>query len=65
MLAEYLTSLDGAVPLGIVSLLLSVALFAIVLWRAVRLSSAVVHELEQLPLDAEHHSAESSDEGTP
>ena len=65
MIAEYLTSLDGIVPLGIVSLVASILLFAVVIWRTLRLSPASLRELEQLPLDAEHQSADHSDEGTP
>ena len=65
MIAEYLRSLDGIVSLGIVSLLGSILLFAVVLWRTLRLSPASLRQLEQLPLDAEAHFTEHSDEGTP
>lgn len=65
MIAEYLRSLDGIIPVGIVSLVLSILLFAVVIWRTLRLSPASLHELEQLPLDAEEQSTEHSDEGTP
>ena len=65
MIAEYLKSLDGIVPLGIVSLVVSILLFAAVIWRTLRLSPASLRELGQLPLDAEDHSTEHSDEGTP
>lgn len=65
MIAEYLTSLNGIVPLGIVSLVVSILLFAAVIWRTLRLSPASLRELEQLPLDAEDHSTDQSDGGTP
>ena len=65
MIAEYLKSLDGAVLLGIVSLIVSILFFAVVLWRTLRLSPASVRELARLPLDGEAHSTEHSDEATP
>jgi hypothetical protein len=65
MIAEYLRSLDGIVSLGIVSLVGSILLFAVVIWRTLRLSPASLRELERLPLDAEDHSTEQSDEDTP
>jgi hypothetical protein len=65
MIAEYLKSLDGIVPLGIVSLVISILFFAAVIWRTLRLSPASLRELEQLPLDAGDRSTEHSDEGTP
>ena len=65
MFAEYLSSLDGVVSLGIVSLLVSIAIFAAVVWRALRLTPASVHFLEQLPLDDGERSRGHSDEVTP
>lgn len=64
MFAEYLSSLDGVVFLGIVSLLVSIAIFAAVVWRALRLTPASVHFLEQLPLDDGERSCGHSDEVT-
>lgn len=51
MIAEYLRSFETAVPMGIVSLISSIALFAYVLWRALRMPATAVREMEQLPLD--------------
>ncbi len=51
MFTDYLTSFGAAVPMGIVSLLSSMALFAYILWRALRLPASSVRTLEQLPLD--------------
>ncbi|MCC6397337.1 MAG: hypothetical protein IT282_09985 [Bacteroidetes bacterium] len=65
MIAEYLKSLDGVVLLGILSLCLSIAVFAAVIWRAWRLSPASIHILERLPLDCEVSTTGQSDEVTP
>lgn len=65
MFAEYLSSLDGVVSLGIVSLLASIAIFAAVIWRTLRITPASVHLLEQLPLDDGERSCEHTDEVTP
>jgi hypothetical protein len=51
MIAEYLRSFQAAVSMGIVSLFTSIALFAYILWRALRMPAASVRAMEQLPLD--------------
>jgi hypothetical protein len=51
MITEYLTSFGAAVPMGIVSLFSSIALFMYILWRALRLPASSIRTMEQLPLD--------------
>jgi hypothetical protein len=51
MFTDYLTSFGAAVPMGIVSLFASMALFAYILWRALRMPAAAVRAMEHLPLD--------------
>jgi hypothetical protein len=51
MIAEYLRSFENAVPMGIVSLISSIIVFAYILWRALRMPAAAVRTMEQLPLD--------------
>ncbi len=64
MIAEYLKSLDGVISLGILSLCISIMVFALVIWRALRLSPASVHALERLPLDSGTTATGNSDEVT-
>jgi hypothetical protein len=51
MIAEYLRSFEAAVPMGIVSLFSSIALFAYIIWRALRMPAASVRAMEHMPLD--------------
>lgn len=62
MIAEYLRSFEAAVPMGIMSLLTSIALFAYFLWRALRMPAASVRAMEQLPLDPMEPAAGQSHE---
>ncbi len=65
MIAEYLKSFDGVISLGIVSRCISIMVFALVIWRALRLSPASIHELERLPLDSGTTTTGQSEEVTP
>jgi len=64
MIAQYFASLEAATSLGIISLLISIALFAILVWRALRLSPASVQTLEKLPFDPDTDSTEHPGEVT-
>ncbi|CAG1772694.1 hypothetical protein BAC2_02881 [uncultured bacterium] len=64
MIAEYLRSFEAAVPMGIVSLLSSITLFVYFLWRALRMPTASVRVMEQLPLDPMEPAAGQSHEVT-
>lgn len=64
MIAEYLRSLQGAVPLGIVSLIVSIALFAWILWRAIRLPAPAADAFARMPLETDGPESEQSHEVT-
>lgn len=51
MLSQYVQSIDGAGTAGVIFLLVSIAAFALIVIRALRVDRQQMHFMERLPLD--------------
>lgn len=61
MISQYLQSIHGMQMAGLVSLIVCIALFAVVVVRAIRADKKFLRTMAQLPLDADNHHTTSSE----